>query len=285
MLDGNSFLWSLYRFYTFSVTSIWYEYKSNEYLFTFKRIIILILIFLFFPLLMAWNHIGFFLDDLFFPKWRIQKIIQPIFLVGNARSGTTWLHRLLISLLDHKRLTTLRTWEIFFAPSVTWRMFFYSIYRFDTVFGSPLYRFICFLETSCIPKSSMHEVGLQLAEEDEWLMLHISSAQLMCFFFPCGGAVLGPLISFDSISSANANSLSLSEKCRIYQYYKECIQRHLYFQSLLDHLSSPIFLSKNPAFTLRISTLYRTFPDCRVVCLLRDPVDSIPSMVSYIGTV
>ena len=46
-----------------------------------------------------------------------------------------------------------------------------------------------------------------------------------------------------------------------------------------------IFISKNPAFTMRLDLLYDVFPDCRVVCLLRDPCQSIPSMVSYIAHV
>eukprot|EP01036_Dinobryon_divergens_P027376 gene27376-36143_t len=46
-----------------------------------------------------------------------------------------------------------------------------------------------------------------------------------------------------------------------------------------------IFVPKNPAFNLRLSTLYLTFPDCRVVCMLRDPAQSVPSMMSYISKI
>lgn len=216
--------------------------------------------------------------------------MTPIFIVGNARSGTTWLHRLLTSLFE-KQFTTLHTWEILFATSVTWKLLFHGIYFLDQYIGSPLSALVLFLESLLISKSSLHQVGLQMAEEDEWLMIHISKAQLMCFFFPCGGEVLAPLISFDTLSSSH-QPLSSSEKAEIFRYYKECIQRHLYAQNILAGTptiqypsTQRIFVSKNPSFTLRIRTLFETFPDCKVVCLLRDPMESIPSMVSYLAAV
>ena len=40
--------------------------------------------------------IGLMLDRVFFPKLRKPKIIKPIIIVGNPRSGTTFLQRYLI---------------------------------------------------------------------------------------------------------------------------------------------------------------------------------------------
>jgi omega-hydroxy-beta-dihydromenaquinone-9 sulfotransferase len=281
MGGSNSFLASLLRFYSFSLTSIWKEYHSLEYSLTWRRVLILISVLLGFPLLMAWNHLGFIFDDIFFPNWRNQQIFTPIFIVGNARSGTTWLHRLL-TLIFEKQFTTIHTWEILFATSVSWRLLFHGIYFLDQYTGSLLSSFVFLLESLLISKSALHEIGLKMAEEDEWLMLHISKAQLMCFFFPCGGEVLGPLISLDT---ASCPSLSPSEKIEIFQFYRECMQRHLYAQTILIGNIPRIFVSKNPSFTLRIRTLFEIFPDCKIICLLRDPADSIPSMVSYLAAV
>ena len=87
--------------------------------------------------------------------------------------------------------------------------------------------------------------------------------------------------------------LSSSLKMEIFQFYKECIQKHLYYKQFVLRDQGIInqgarnwrYLSKNPAFTLRIHTLYQIFPDCRVVCMVREPSHSIPSMVSYITKV
>jgi hypothetical protein len=279
------YLSAFVRFYHFAFSSLWLEYQSSNFTFSWKRFLIVSCLLFGFPVLLSWNHLGFFFDDLFFPNWRKQEIITPIFIVGNARSGTTWLHRLMVSTLD-KQFTSLKTWEIFFAPSVTWRILFHTLYYLDQHLGfASFYQILLYLERILIPKSSLHEIGLNMAEEDEWLMIHISSAQLMCFFFPCGGEVLNSLISFDAIPFTDPNSLPIVEKMMIFNYYKECVQRHLYTLSFLSNRSKPIFVSKNPAFTLRIHTLFSVFPDCKIICLLRDPIESIPSMVSYIGTV
>ena len=121
------------------------------------------------------------------------------------------------------------------------------------------------------------------------------------------------------INSAHENELPMVVRRQIFRYYKQCVQRHLYARALpfafistnkakaktrklavdvvnkQQHrqqttslpLSPPklIFISKNPAFTMRLDMLYDTFPDGRVVCLLRDPCQSIPSMISYIAHV
>ena len=49
-------------------------------------------------------------DDLLYPDWREQKIKAPLFIVGNARSGTTFAHRVLAS--SSSSFTYFRTWEV-----------------------------------------------------------------------------------------------------------------------------------------------------------------------------
>jgi hypothetical protein len=93
------------------------ELTSKEFLLSSKRLIIAISCTLFLFSLMIWNHLGFFLDDLLFPDWRAQVIDSPLFIVGNARSGTTWLHRLIS--LDDKTFTTMQTWEIGKGPAAS----------------------------------------------------------------------------------------------------------------------------------------------------------------------
>jgi hypothetical protein len=61
------------------------------------------------------------------------------------------------------------------------------------------------------------------------------------------------------------------------------VQRHVYYDRRFRGGAGRIFVSKNPTFTLRIPSIYTAFPDARVVCLLRDPVESVPSMISYIS--
>ena len=69
------------------------------------------------PLETVFHAICFMLDYLIFPAlWR-QKVEQPIFIVGHARSGTTLVHRLLAA--DGETFSYFLYWEMFFPLAVT----------------------------------------------------------------------------------------------------------------------------------------------------------------------
>ena len=57
------------------------------------------------------------LDHVFYPRLRKQKIDRPIFIIGNPRSGTTFLHRLLLGAGD---MAAFELWEMLF-PAITAR--------------------------------------------------------------------------------------------------------------------------------------------------------------------
>lgn len=179
--------------------------------------------------------------------------------------------------------TTFKTWEIFFAASVSWKVLFLSIYNLDKLLLSGLiYWFLQKLEKVLLGKAgdiktSIHPLGLELAEEDEWIMVHIFAAQLILLMFPLGLQVdakhseLPSIISFDC--SEATNGLSTATKRVIMSFYRDCVKRHLYvfnnqkMRHLLFRNQSAVkryFLSKNPPFTLRIETLHTVFPDLKV---------------------
>ena len=101
-----------------------------------------------------------------------------VFIIGNARSGTTWLHRAVTASKDGNDtasndtfFTTMLTWEIFFAASVTWRKLFILLHKLDGLIGSPVFSIIRFVDTTCFGSITIHPVGLFKAEEDEWIMM------------------------------------------------------------------------------------------------------------------
>lgn len=274
-IKGVGLLPSLARFIIYSNLSLWLEIRSpNDFVVDLRRLFTFGVLFILFTSLMLWNHIGFLIDDIIFPDWSRQNVSKPLFIVGNARSGTTWVHRVIVS-MDEGKFTTFRTWEIMFGVSVTWRKLILWSYEQDKYIGSPLLRLITYLERRIIGVIHVHQVGLQEPEEDEWIMSHVCLSQLMCLFYPQGSSVIMPLIMFDQELSKYFQTL-------IFDYYFKCIQKHLYCRDVKGNM---VFVSKNPAFTLRLNSLYYRFPDARVVCLLRDPMQSIPSMVSYISQV
>lgn len=139
------------------------------------------------------------------------------------------------------------------------------------------------IEKRLIGHVKIHAIGLHEAEEDEWIMLHVFSSQLVLLLFPLGLRVesLGRVISFDKCA---APVFAFQDRLLIMNYYRDCVKRHLFAHGRRGG-GRRRFLSKNPPFTMRLETLRRVFPDLKVACLIRDPVESVPSMVSYISLV
>jgi len=324
-ISGSSLLSSLARFLYIYIGSVYIEFFTTAGRTAFtpsvKRVLVLLGLLAAIPCLMAWNHLGMLLDDMLFPLWREAEVKSPLFIVGNARSGTTFLHRLLMEQKQvqaqkqtqqgqvRTEFTSLRTWEICFAVSVTWKLLFWRLWQLDhaalQVLGISTYTHVvapleAYLLGSAARANSVHQVGLQQPEEDEWLMAHLGLSQLLMFFFPQAGSMLNALVFFDYYAEAEDEAASAPAEAQglvlpthikrtVFQYYRDCVKRHMYFRQRSAAAQAGdvqlLFLSKNPPFTLRLQSLGQTFPDARLCVMLRDPAESVPSMVSYIGIV
>ena len=128
-IRGNGLISCLIRLFYFISSVLQTELNATEFELSYKRLMIIVVVCVALHSLMIWNHLGFWLDDLFFVDWRNQAIIAPLFIVGNARSGTTWVHKLITH--DESKFTTFKTWEIMFAVSITWRRLFHTLYTLD----------------------------------------------------------------------------------------------------------------------------------------------------------
>jgi hypothetical protein len=72
-------------------------------------------------------------------------------------------------------------------------------------------------------------------------------------------------------------ALSLEQKRRIMTFYKSMVQRHMYATG------KKYYVAKNPAFSAKIETLMEFFPEARIIYLARNPLDMLPSTVSWIN--
>ena len=71
-------------------------------------------------------------------------------------------------------------------------------------------------------------------------------------------------------------ALTTPDKDRIMAFYRRCLQRHLH-----AHNAGKLqYLAKNPALTPKIDAVLRTFPDARIVLLVRSPFEMVPSFVN-----
>jgi hypothetical protein len=210
------------------------------------------------------------LDELLYPDYRRQEVWEPIFIIGNPRSGTTLLHRLMAR--DESTFVCMNTWEILFAPSIVARRVVKSLAALDVRLGSPVQRILARMEGRWQDRNVMHQHALRTPEEDEALLVHSFSSVLIWSF----GAMLDdarPYIYYDQ-------QIPPADRVRQTAFYRRCLQRYLYSEGRHPERLQRHYLSKNPAFTSRIDTLLEQFPDARFVYIMRNPLDMIPSMVS-----
>ena len=234
-----------------------------------KRLFSLLVISLLYCFAEITGWIGFFLDNIFFPRYRQQDIRQPIFIIGPPRSGTTYMQRLLAQ--DETRFSSMKSWEILFAPSVTQKKFFKSLGALDSLCGSPLFRLISAVEKRMYKNlSAIHPASLFEAEEDGMILLHIFSSATAFFVLPFAEE-FWPYFLFDQ-------ELPAAQRRRILGFYKRCVQNHLYVFG-----KNKQFLSKNPMFSTMVQSLDDIFPDAKFVYMARTPLEAVPSTISLIS--
>jgi len=244
-----------------------FAYRQVGARFSVKHMLFIILFPIFFIFLEIVNRLCFLIDLLFFPDFRHVSVNSPVFIVGFPRGGTTHLHRLLIK---DTQFTALKLWEILFAPAIIQKQFFRLIGRLDRRFGRPLYKRACAMEARLFEEArKMHHISHFEAEEDEMILIHIFASAFQTFMFPFEEMRI--FTDFD-------DAVPPAKRKAIMRFYKNCIRRHLYVFG-----RDKYYVSKNPAFSAKIKSIYETFPDARVVCMVRSPFEAVPSAVSWMS--
>jgi omega-hydroxy-beta-dihydromenaquinone-9 sulfotransferase len=228
-----------------------------------KRFFIVLCIFLVHPIWHFSIRFAYGLDNLFFPDHRQQDIKQPIFIVGNFRSGTTLLHRMLAK---DERTTGMKSWEIYIAPSITQRKIIHAIMKVNRLIGHPIDKLLNAFDKALREYSYLHPTGLREIEEDGQVFLHIWSSYNLFAFFPFPELVHN-YIYYDEAIPEDQRRMELS-------YYQEVLKKHVYVNG------GKRYISKSPTFSAKVRSLHEQFPDAKFINLVRSPKNVIPSTIS-----
>lgn len=222
----------------------------------------------FFILLTTINRFFMMLDWVFFPFFTKVKIDKPIFIVGVARSATTFLYKTMAQ--DREQFTCFRFWELLFAPSIIQKYICVAIIKLDRKIGRPV-KWLALLVDKIFLKqiNRVHETGLNKVEEDEILLLYTLSSMYLNFFYPEVKA-LDQVLFFDE-------QFPEKRRKRVMNYYRRCVQRHLY---VFGGATQKTFLSKNPAFVSKLASVSESFPDAKLIYMIRSPFKTIPSVIN-----
>lgn len=216
------------------------------------------------PLVALVNAVFMLLDFVLFPRFLVTRIEAPVFIVGHARSGTTLLHHLMS--LDRERFSVFLTWQLFF-PSITQKKLVQAFAWADRrLLGGATERRIRAWEDRAFAKGrEMHPMSLTGPEEDEFVLAPSCASGVWVLVFPYWRE-LQHLYYTDEMEPRRRR--------RVMRFYRACVRRQLYLNG-----GGRMHLSKNPTFSGKVESLLEIFPDARFVVCMRNPLETIPSLL------
>lgn len=206
------------------------------------------------PVMLLFNSITLFLDNIFFPEYRKVKIEKPIFIISHPRSGSTFLHRLLT---QTREFAVFEFWQILF-PSLVARKIIAPFIMSSIKKGKDTF----------YPKEVGHKMALGSIEEEELLFNHTFNTQFIAIQTSLG---LGNKDFMDLVYSDNQPK---NVRQKTIQFFKQCLQRQIFY------LGKKQILTKMNYSAFRIKTLLEAFPDAKIIYIVRSPYETIPSHLS-----
>ena len=215
------------------------------------------------PVVSTFHAICFALDGLLYPDLKKVEVREPVFMVGHARSGTTLTHRLLGK--DEGRFSSFLLYELYF-PSLIQKKVIRAIIRWDAekLRGLLAGQVRAWEDWRYGRYRHMHSMGLTEPEEDDIVLYYSMAAGFWITKMPYMG----------DLDFYRMNEWPERKRRRYNDMYRECIRRQLYLNG-----PEKTHLSKNPMYSGRVASLLEAFPDARIIVNVRDPNETIPSLL------
>lgn len=195
------------------------------------------------------------LDRVFAGKFQRQVIDRPIFIIGNPRSGTTFLHRFLAEQGD---VVGFRAYEML-VPSLTGRRLI-----------EPLLPLLGALNPGKHHAAAAHETSFDALETDDAAMfLRFVDGVFLYGYFLCWDDP-DPSYMFAQLEPGSP------ETKRDLEFYEQCLRRNLH------RSGKPRVLGKLFTFPPRIGDVLEKFPDAKLIYMIRDPTETLPSGLSLL---
>jgi hypothetical protein len=203
-------------------------------------------------------RIGLVLDHVFFPGFRRQPLDRPIFVVGAPRSGTTFLHRFLVDAgvgVGHQ------VWQIL-LPSLTLRKL-----------ARPLVPWLS-RRLPAFSDKKAHDTSLVSVETDD--------ALVFARFFD-GLFLYGYQLAWDDADHSewiDPDRRPRETAARDLAWLRACLMRNAYAGRARRVVAKLFSMAFRPQAALA------AFPDARMIYLVRDPLETVPSGMSLVsGTI
>jgi omega-hydroxy-beta-dihydromenaquinone-9 sulfotransferase len=212
-----------------------------------------VLFVLLFAVLRAVVWLGMALDQLFFPALRRKQALRPIVIVGNPRTGTTFLQRFMVA-------------EGFGAGMELFRMLYPSLVLQSAL--SPLLPLLEKLSPARFHSSAAHHTSLSSVETDDVAVLfrYLDGFFLYGFFLSFDDEDLLPVVD-PRVRDTSARDFAWLEQ--------------LWRRSLIAHATERN-VAKLFSLAPRLPQFLQAFPASQILYMARDPVEVIPSSMSLV---
>jgi hypothetical protein len=215
------------------------------------------------PITATFHAVCFALDPILFPSLRKVEVREPVFIIGHGRSGTTLTFRLISQ--DEGRFSSFVLWECYF-PSLLQKKAIRAAAALDArVLGGAFDRLARQFEDWRYGASRhIHVMALDLPEEDD----------ISLFYSMASGFWMTKMPWMADLDFFYVDTWPEAKQRRLTRFYKELVRRQICLNG-----SDKIHLSKNPYWTGRVEALIEAFPDAKFIVNIRDPRDTIPSLL------
>ena len=270
-LDSSTFVVLTLYMVIFHSSIFYFDFKaffnatwSNLKRFKLSLVLTTIIVTIVFGLLNFTIVLFRLLDEVLFFGYRKTKIVKPVFIISNPRSGTTFLHRLMT--LDEDRFAYFLLYHTL-GNSILFNKLINFGGRIDQKIGRPMRKFFDWTEGVFFKGwKNIHPMGWNESEEDEAPFVFGFSSPAIAMIYPF-------MKTYDWVNFPDDYPPAKAKKLK--NFYKNSIQRFVYSEG-----RGKTFLSKNVLSTGRIKLILEVFPDAQIIYPVRHPYQAIPSFIS-----
>ncbi|CAB9497248.1 expressed unknown protein [Seminavis robusta] len=226
------------------------------------------LIFVRFPL----ECVLWYLDEILFSGYKATKVEEPLFILGQPRSGTTKFQDVLSA--DHDSFCSMYLYEMRF-PYLTIQYVIDFFYKMDQIaLGGRAYNLAIRMgKLNLLPESGqrkqMRRLRFDLPDEDDNLFLfHGPSHMLMTAFFPSHAKMFYQF-----------GNLPEPSRVRMMKFHQRCVQKMMYRRG-----HGKRYLCKWVAgWNGLLEQSKQVYPDAKYAVMVRDPREQLPSWLKLQG--